>query len=470
MLPLGFHGESDVTLHGESASEHSKDASPAANLPRRPVERLLTPVRRFLHVESASGIFLLVCTVTALVLANSPLAGWFSSIWKTKVELSIGTFRLAGDLGHLVINDGLMTIFFFVVGLEIKREIVSGELRELRKALLPVFAALGGMIAPALIYLALQWGEPGQRGWAIPMATDIAFVVGFLALFGPRVPFSLKILLLTLAIVDDLGAVLIIAIVFTSSLAWEALAVAALGFALTYGLNRIGVRRVGVYMLVGMVIWAAMYKSGIHPTMAGVLLGLLTPATAWVGDKTFFSVMSELWERLRGYEPKDDRRYAVLDELQFAARESVSPLHRLELALHPWVAFLIMPLFALANAGVPLEVSGLRDPVALSVAAGLAIGKPVGILLFCWLAVRLGLSKLPHGVSWSLLVGGACLAGIGFTMSLFINGLAFPVAEFPQREAAGKVGTLLGSAISVILGASILLFVLRRRGAKHARG
>lgn len=423
---------------------------------------MLTPIRRFLHIESASGLVLLACTVVALGLANSPLAESFAAIWKMPVELGVGAFKIVGDLGHLVINDGLMTIFFFVVGLEIKREIVSGELRELRKALLPVFAALGGMLVPALVYLIFQWGQPGQRGWAIPMATDIAFVVGFLALFGQRIPFSLKILLLSLAIVDDLGAVLIIAFVLTGSLAWNWLAAAVLGLLLTYMLNRIGVRQIGVYVIVGVAIWVAVYKSGVHPTVAGVLLGLLTPVSAWIGDKTLFSVVGELWDRLRGCEPAHEDWHACLGQLQFTAREAVSPLHRLEASLHPWVAFVIMPIFALANAGVHLEPSGLGDPVAIAVATGLAVGKPFGILLFCWLAIRLGLSSLPEGVTWPMLVGGACLAGIGFTMALFINGLTFPAAEFPGKEAAGKIGTLLGSLISAILGAAILVTVVRK--------
>ncbi|MGE3820669.1 MAG: Na+/H+ antiporter NhaA [Isosphaeraceae bacterium] len=430
-------------------------------LPRAPVEQWLTPVRRFLHIESASGVVLLACTVVALILANSPLAGWFAAIWKTKIELNIGGFQLAGDLGHLVINDGLMAIFFFVIGLEIKREIVAGELGEIRRASLPIFAAIGGMVVPACVYLALQWGQPGQRGWAIPMATDIAFVVGFLTLFGSRVPFSLKILLLSLAIVDDLGAVLVIAFVYTGSLAWNWLAVAAVGFGLTYGLNRAGVRSVGVYVVVGALIWVAVHRSGMHPTVAGVLLGLLTPASAWVGDKTFLTVVGDLWGRLRGYDPKNGQRYADLHQLQFVAREAVSPLHRLETALHPWVGFVIMPVFALANAGMPLEPSGVSDPVAVAIAAGLVVGKPVGIVLFCWLAVRLGPAALPDGVSWPMLVGGACLAGIGFTMALFINGLAFPVADFPAKEAAGKIGVLLGSLVSAVLGAGILLWALR---------
>jgi NhaA family Na+:H+ antiporter len=426
------------------------------------VERWLAPLKRFLHIESASGIVLLVCTGLALILANSPLDASFAALWKMKVQLTIGSFTLSDTLGHLVINDGLMVIFFFVVGLEIKRELVAGELRDPRNALLPVFGAVGGMIIPALVYLALQWGKPGQGGWAIPMATDIAFVVGILALFGPRMPSELKLLLLSLAIVDDLGAVLIIGFVFTEQLAWVWLGAAAGGLVLTYVLNQIGVRRVGIYVVVGFGVWLAFLRSGVHPTIAGVLLGLLTPARPWVGDKkTFTTVVADLWERLRGGASQGDARYVDLERLEFTAREAISPLHRLETALHPWVAFIIMPIFALANAGVVLEGSGLGNPVALAVAAGLVLGKPVGILLFCWIAVRLGLTRLPNRVGWPLLIGGASLAGIGFTMALFINGLVFPPTGFAAEEAAGKIGTLLGSLISAGLGATILLLSLR---------
>lgn len=440
---------------------------PPRDLPAPRVNQWLTPVRSFLQIESASGIVLLICTVVALVLANSALSGWFASIWKTKVELAVADFKLTGDLGHLVINDGLMAIFFFVIGLEIKREIVAGELREVRKAMLPVFAAVGGMIMPACIFTILQYGQTGQRGWAVPMATDIAFVVGVLALFGKKVPFGLKILLLSLAIVDDLGAVLVIAFVFTESLKWGWIAAAAAGFCVTYGMNRAGVRSVSVYVIVGAFIWLAVYKSGVHSTMAGVLLGLLTPSSAWVGDKTFLAVVDELWERLRGYDPKDEQRYADLKHLQFAAREAISPLHRLETALHPWVGFVIMPVFALANAGVQLEASAISNSVAHSVAAGLALGKPIGIFFACWLAVKLGLASLPRGVTWPMILAGGCLGGIGFTMALFINGLAFPVASFPEYEAAGKIGTLLGSLISVFIGSILLLWILRKPAPQH---
>jgi len=430
-------------------------------LPVARVDRWLAPVTRFLHIEATSGVVLLACTAAALVVANSPMAAWFANVWKTPVSLSIGAFTLTGDVGHLIVNDGLMTIFFFVVGLEVKREMVHGELRDPKKALLPLFAALGGVMMPAAIYLALQWGEPGQRGWAVPMATDIAFVVGFLALFGKRVPFGLKILLLSLAIVDDLVAVLIIAFVFTETLVWAWLGWAAGAFGLVYAFHRIGVRSIGVYVLIGAFIWLAFLQSGVHPTVAGVLLGLLTPAHAWVGQKTLADVLMGAWQRASG-DGSDSGARADVWRAQFAAREAVSPLQRLEDGLHPWVAFVIMPLFALANAGVILSPSSLGEPVAVAVAGALALGKPVGILLLCVLAVRLRVTSLPDGVTWGMLTGGACLAGIGFTMALFLNALAFPAADFPAYEAAGKIGTLAGSVVSAVLGSLVLASALRR--------
>lgn len=427
----------------------------------------MAPVRKFLHIEAASGVVLLVCAAVALALANSPAAGWFAKLWKTPVSFSFGGLTVAGDVGHLVVNDGLMALFFFVVGLEIKRGLVLGELRGWRNALLPVVAAAGGMVVPAAIYLALQGGQPGQSGWAIPMATDIAFVVGILALFGNRVPLGLKILLLSLAIVDDLGAVLVIAIAFTGSIAWGWLGAAAGGLALTYALNRAGLRRVGAYVVIGAFVWLAVYKSGVHPTVAGVLLGLLTPTSAWIGDRALSGVVGGAWQRLFGPSapPADeDERTAELERLEFAAREGVSPLHRLESALHPWVAFGIMPVFALANAGVVVGFAGLGDPVAVAVALGLVLGKPVGILLFSWVAVRCGVTKLPAGVTWGMMGSAACLAGIGFTMSLFLTGLSFPPTgdgSGPDLAAAGKVGTLLGSLVAGVVGGLWLLAATR---------
>jgi NhaA family Na+:H+ antiporter len=426
-------------------------------LPKGPIARITRPLRRFLEIESASGVVLVICTIAAMAVANSPWAQDYHDFWETHLRVGVGRFALDLSLHHWV-NDTLMTLFFFVVGLEIKRELVAGELSTARKAALPVIAAAGGMVVPAGIYLALQSGQPGERGWGIPMATDIAFVVGVLALFGSRVPFGLKIFLLALAIVDDVGAILVIAVAYSDSPSGLALGLAAVGFALIYGLNRLGVRAVSVYVLVGAGIWLAVLRSGIHPTVAGVLLGLLTPASAWVGQTTLRDAIADVLTRV-----SEDHEYEAEDadfkRLEFAARESRSPLERLETALHPWVGFVIMPIFALANAGVAFRPGGATDPVALAVAAGLVLGKPVGIVGFSYLAVRLGLAALPSGVNWRMMVGAGCLGGIGFTMSLFIAGLAFPGR--PDLLDAGKVGIITGSVTSAILGSAVLVLGLR---------
>ena len=427
-------------------------SSDAIGLPRGAIRRITAPVRNFLAVESASGIVLLICTAVALALANSPLAKDVHDFWEMPVELSFATWSLKLSLHH-VVNDGLMTLFFFVVGLEIKRELVAGELSTPQKAAFPVIAALGGMIAPAGLYFALQYGTPGESGWGIPMATDIAFVVGVLAVFGPRVPFSLKVFLLSLAIADDIGAILVIAIAYSGTPNWLALGAATLGFSLCYTLNRLGVRTIGIYLLVGIGIWFAVLKSGIHPTIAGVLLGLLTPASAWISTPTLQNALSTAFGRVTdGSIDHDD-----LQHLVFASREATSPLERLVHILHPWVGFIVMPLFAFANAGVPLRLSDVRDPVAIAVAIGLVIGKPLGIVGFCFLAVKLGIARLPTGMNWKLLAAAGCLGGIGFTMSLFIAELALQV----QLLDAGKFGILLGSGISAAVGSGFMVWGLR---------
>jgi NhaA family Na+:H+ antiporter len=284
-----------------------------------------------------------------------------------------------------------------------------------------------------------------------------------MAVLGKRVPFGLKILLLSLAIADDIGAVVVIAVFYNSGLDFAMLGLAAAGFAVTFGLNRAGVRSVPVYVVVGALIWFAVYKSGVHPTIAGVMLGLLTPASAWVGDKTLVEVLRDAMVHAPGEGPE---RRETLKTVEFTAREGVSPLERLEVGLHPWVGFLVMPLFALANAGVPVEAGELTNPVALAVALGLFVGKPVGILLFSYLAVRAGFAALPRGVNWWAVLGGGCLAGIGFTMSLFVAGLAFEGRE--GLLAAGKIGTLAGSVCSAVVGTVILLLALPR-GADPGR-
>jgi NhaA family Na+:H+ antiporter len=435
-------------------------ANPHLPVPR--IWRFTRPLARFLRIESASGAVLVGCTALALAAANSPAAGAYHALWHTPVHLEIGPLKLGGELGHFVVSDVLMTVFFFVVGLEIKRELVAGELRDARKAALPVAAALGGMLVPAGIYVALQArhvGEPPFRGWGVPMATDIAFVVGTMAVLGKRVPFGLKIMLLSLAIADDIGAVVVIAAFYSTGLDGFALLLAAAGFALVRILNEVGVRSVPVYLVVGVLIWVAVHRSGVHPTVAGVALGLLTPSEVWVGRDALRLSITDLQAQLAS--GPGDVLVEDLDLLAFAARESVSPLERLEHALHPWVGFAIMPLFALANAGVHVEPSALAEPVAVAVAAALFLGKPAGVVLFSFLAVRLGLAKLPHGVSWAALAGGGFLAGIGFTMSLFVAGLAFGGDERLLAEA--KLGILLGSLLSATVGTAVLVSALRAR-------
>jgi Na+:H+ antiporter, NhaA family len=431
---------------------------PGAALPTPPIQRLARPLVRFLQVEAASGGVLLACTILALVLANSPWAGAVADFWHTEAGVVLGGFELKETLGHWI-NDGLMTIFFFLVGLEIKRELVAGELREPRKAALPIVAAVGGMVVPAGVYLLLG-ATTAPRGWGVPMATDIAFVVGFLALLGRRVPPGLKVLLLSLAIVDDIGAVLVIAIFYSNNLSFLALGLGAAGFGLLFLLRRLGVRSVAVYVFLGAAIWLAFLKSGVHPTIAGVLLGLCTPSRPWVSVERLGAVMAGVRQRLDGGPGSAAVEHnETLGRLVLAAREAVSPLERLEELLHPWVAFVIMPLFALANAGVRIVPADIASPVALAVALGLLLGKPLGIWLFSVAAVRLGVARLPAGVDRKVLLGGGCLGGIGFTMALFIAHLAL----HDDLLESGKIGILAGSTVSAVVGCGLLVCLLRRR-------
>jgi NhaA family Na+:H+ antiporter len=430
---------------------------PRGSLPHKPIDRLVAPVTRFLHVEAASGVVLLVAAIAAFALANSDLADGFLGFWKTSVSVGFGEFRIDHSLKHWV-SDGLMAIFFFVVGLEVKRELVLGELRDMRRAALPLVAALGGMVVPAGVYLALQLGEPSARGWGIPMATDIAFVVGCMAVMGSRVPPSLRVLLLSLAIADDIGAILVIAIGYTSDLDLVALLLGFLGIGVVVAFQRLGVRSVPVYVAVGSLVWFAFHESGVHATIAGVILGLLTPARSWVNDTALEDIVEQAREVWRGAGWRVAGSPSLLSTLKTAAREAVSPLERLETGLHPWSAFLIMPVFALANAGVAFEGGLVTDPVSVAVAAGLVLGKPLGIVGFSFVAVKLGVARLPEGVGWGVLTGGSALAGIGFTMSLFIAGLALD----GEALDAAKVGILGASLLSGVVGMGILLALLPR--------
>jgi len=430
-----------------------------AELPRAPIDRLVEPFTRFLHVEAASGIALLLFTAAALALANSTLADAFLGIWKIPVGIEVGDFQLRHSLKHWI-NDGLMAVFFFVIGLEVKRELVLGELRDVRRAALPIAAAVGGMVVPAGIYLSLQAGQVAARGWGVPMATDIAFVVGCMAVLGPRIPRGLRVLLLSLAIVDDIGAILVIAIGYTEAIHWGALAWGAAGIAGVSALARLGVRSFGIYTALGAGIWFAFHESGIHATLAGVVIGLMTPARAHLSEGRFGQILYRATQVVHGggFASLSDRAGRVRRFRQ-ATRELISPVEYLEGFLHPWVAFLVMPLFALANAGVPFRPSDLADPVALAMGISLVIGKPLGIVAVSALAVRLGLAALPAGVGWGALAGGGFLAGIGFTMALFIAGLALDGATLN----AAKVGILAGSTLAASVGVAILVAALRRK-------
>lgn len=434
------------------------------DLPSEPIDRFTRPIGQFLHIEAASGFVLLACTILALVLSNSAASEAFLGFWNTPVRFGFGAATVEHSLQHWV-NDGLMAIFFFVIGLEVKRELALGELRDARRAALPLAAALGGMAVPAAIYLYLAGDGPGARGWGIPMATDIAFVVGCMAVLGKRVPPGLRVLLLTLAVADDIGAILVIAIGYTEQIHFVPLGVGALGIVAISALARLGVRSFLVYVLLGIVVWVGFYASGVHATIAGVILGIQTPARAYLGGEHFAGVLERTravfhageWDEVQG-------RAQKIRALQHAARETISPLEYLESLLHPWVGFVIMPLFALANAGVPITMSGFEDPIALAVGVGLLVGKPVGIVLFSFLAVRVGLAALPRGVSWPQMVGAGFLAGIGFTMALFIAGLAI---QGPLLDAA-KVGILAGSAVAATIGMALLATARGRDGEAAA--
>ena len=412
----------------------------------RPIARYLArPVREFLDTEAAGGIVLLMATLAAIIWANSPVAGSYERLWTTEFSLRVGPFAFTEDLRH-VVNDGLMTVFFFVVGLEIKRELVAGELNSARRALLPAICALGGMVVPALIYLALNAGGDASSGWGIPMATDIAFAVGVLALVGPRCPPAMKVLLLSIAIVDDIGAIIVIAFFYTNQIHPEWL-LAASAFAIVIALLRTArVWWTPVYVVVGVALWYAVFESGVHATLAGVTLGLLTPALPVdpSGIRDALQDASSLAE-----EPSPAKVRATT----LQAKELVSVAERLEHLLHPWSSFAIVPVFALANAGVLISVDAMRkaatSTVVLGVVLGLVVGKLVGISGFAWLAVRFGLGALPEGVGWRHVVAVSAVAGIGFTVALFIAELAF--GEHGIVDEA-KVGVLLGSFAAALLG------------------
>jgi NhaA family Na+:H+ antiporter len=443
----------------------------------RPVPRVIVqPLQRFMHTEVAAGAILLVAAVAALVWANSPWAESYHALWETEVGFEVGGFGLHYHLGHWV-NDLLMAVFFFVVGLEIKRELVHGDLRDPRVAALPIIAAVGGMVVPAAIYALLNAGGAAAGGWGIPMATDIAFAVGVLALVGRRAPASLKVFLLTLAVADDIGAIIVIAVFYSAGVQFAWLGAAAGTILAIVALRRLRVRSLVPYAVLAAFLWFAMLTSGVHATIAGVILGLLTPAWPFHKPEAVADVAGAQLAKVYGasgagdgsahadntksptaalHEDTEHDEQALL-EVSRVAYEGVSPLARLEAKLHPWSAFLILPLFALANAGVAISGDGigaaLGSAVTLGVGLGLLIGKPVGVVLACWLAVTFGKMRLPAGASWTAMAGVGLLAGIGFTVALFVAGLSF---TDPEITDGAKVGILAASLLSGVLGASFL--------------
>lgn len=388
---------------------------------------MTTTIKKFFRLESASGILLILAALVALASANSPLAGYYHEFLALDVQVKIGALDLHKPL-FLWINDGLMALFFLLIGMEVKREMIDGALSTREQALFPAIAALGGMLAPALIYLLVNQGHPETlNGWAIPAATDIAFALGVMALLGKRVPTSLKVFLLALAIIDDLGVILIIALFYTAELNMMALAVAGGATVLLFWMNRRGVDRLSLYLLIGTVLWVAVLKSGVHATLAGVILGFMIP--------------------------NQGKRY-------------VSPLKHLEHKLHPWSAYVILPLFAFANAGVSLSgvsLASLASPVPLGIMLGLFIGKPLGISLISYLAIKLGIARLPQGCNLRHILAVSVLCGIGFTMSIFISSLAFGV-EGSEWATLSRLGILCGSTLAATLGYAVLRFSLSSRG------
>jgi Na+:H+ antiporter, NhaA family len=421
-------------------------------LPRHVVQ----PLQAFLEQETSSGILLLAAAAIALAWGNSPWRSAYEDLWRTVVTVRLGDWVLSEDLRHWV-NDGLMALFFLVVGLEIKRELLTGELRRPRAAAVPVIAAIGGMVVPALIYLVLNATGDGSRGWGIPMATDIAFALGVLTLAARSAPPSIKPFLLTLAIVDDIGAILVIAVFYSDGVSVTALVVAAVLVASILALQRLDVRAGVVYVGLGIAVWVALFESGVHPTIAGVILGVVTPSQPFQRPRAVSDEAIRTAERtVDDPEPPDADAPQWL-RLASLTREAVSPLARVEAALHPWTSYVVVPVFAFANAGVALSADALADAatskVTLGVVLGLVVGKLVGITSAAAIAVRTRLGVLPGGCGWRHVVGVAAVAGIGFTVSLFVADLAF---TDPMLTAEAKVGIFAASLLAGTVGVAVL--------------
>jgi NhaA family Na+:H+ antiporter len=433
--------------------------------------RVFQTAQAFMQVEAASGVVMLIAAIVALVWANSPWWESYFDFWHKEVIVDAQLFEIHLDLREWV-NDALMTLFFFVVGLEIKRELVHGELSNPRRALLPAAGALGGMAAPALLYVLLNYGGEGGHGWGVPVATDIAFAVGVLSLLSRRVPFSLRVFLLALAIADDIGGIIVIAIFYATGIDAFALGLSALTLLVIAIMNRSGVRTINIYVVVGAILWLTMLESGVHAALSGVILGLMAPASYFYNPATFAAAAQDLVERfkLASAAESDEVQANILAQMEDLTQGTEAPLERLERALHRWVGFGVVPLFALANAGV--HVSGdtadaaISSPISQGVFLGLLVGKPVGIFLVTWIAVRLGICEMPRGATWPQVFGIGILGGIGFTVSLLITDLAFKEDLFIDEA---KLGVLVASVAAALLGLVFLLFATTSPEREDAR-
>lgn len=427
---------------------------------RSPIEKIIAPVSHFIHLEYTSGIVLLFSVIIAIVWANSGWHELYHHIWEIDFSVGFDTYILKHPL-HIWINDGLMAIFFFVIGLELKREFMDGELSSFRKAVLPMSAALGGMIVPALIYFVINKGTDADHGWGIPMATDIAFALALLSMAGKHVPTSVKVFLSALAVADDLGAVLVIAFFYTSGVNFAALGIAGVFLVVLIAGNRLGVRSSMFYLLLGIGVWIGFLLSGVHATIAGVLVAFTIPAVTKIDEVIYSSNLKKLTYEFEKEIPSNSSlttpaQHQTIQHVKTLSMAAETPLQKIEHALHPWVAFGIMPIFALANSGIVIGadfLTSIINPVSIGVTAGLVVGKFVGILLFTWLMVKTGASVLPEGANWRHITGVALLGGIGFTMSLFISGLAFNNPVFVDQA---KYGILIASIVAGVMGSLVL--------------
>jgi len=433
-------------------------------------DQIFKAAQSFFKKSASSSLLLLSATFIAIAWANSPFGQSYFDLWKTDFTIALGRYQFTQSLLHWI-DDGLMTIFFFTVGLEIKREILVGELSSHKKALLPVTAAFGGMLFPAVIYLILSYGHPGQEGWGIPMATDIAFALGAIAVFGRRLPVGLRVFLSAFAIADDLGAVFVIALFYTKQIAWQYLLMDIPVLLAIFIANLLWIRWMPLYAILGLVTWLAILASGVHPTVAGIVIAMFIPARAKYDTDQFVQKAHEIMgefecqERSCGHSILLNREHLdAVRDLEMACQEVETPLQRMEHGLYPMVTFLILPLFALANAGLRISSENVMEafthPITLGIMLGLFVGKPLGILAFSYLSVRSGLASLPDGVRWSHIFGAGLLGGIGFTMSLFISTLSFQTSELANYS---KLGILIGSLLSAILGLAYLWWVSKAK-------